>query len=275
MFCGNTFCLIFSDDFPILFSVNLLHSAAIIDQTYITRKAMALAIAEQFFGCFISMQHWGDNWLPQGISSYLCGLYCKKSFGNNEYREWIRSVSAHRFTLSFYKCFFSYDCLKTVQRERSGYYMLMLAVMSGAPVYPRLPDMYFIYLLSFQELEEVIKYEEMYGGIVLDPSQHPAPLPVSSTSPLAPQRNPQQQPFYFSTRSLHTMSPKYLEMQRKKAHLIMRMLEHRIGLELLLQVRGFSIFVYLVFFGMSSIFTPLFGGITGFEQATFLGWHCC
>ncbi|KAJ1521858.1 hypothetical protein ONE63_002203 [Megalurothrips usitatus] len=157
--------------------VDLLHSSAIIDQTYITRKAMALAIAEQFFGCFISMQNWGDNWLPQGIASYLCGLYSKKNFGNNEYREWVRA-----------------------------------------------------------ELEEVIKYEETYGGIVLDPSQQPAPLPVSSTSsPMPPQRN-SPQPFYFSTRSLHTMSPKYLEMQRKKAHLIMRMLADRIGHELLLQV---------------------------------------
>lgn len=68
---------------------------------------MALAIAEQFFGCFISMQNWSDNWLPQGISSYLCGLYAKKSFGNNEYREWIRSVSksicnAQHFSNIFY-----------------------------------------------------------------------------------------------------------------------------------------------------------------------------
>lgn len=83
----------------------------------------------------------------------------------------------------------------------------------------------------------MIKYEEKFGGIVLDPSQQPAPFPISSTtSPHAPQRNSQQS-FYFSTRSLHTMSPKYLEMQRKKAHLIMRMLEHRIGQELLLQVK--------------------------------------
>lgn len=76
----------------------------------------------------------------------------------------------------------------------------------------------------------------MFGGIVLDPSQPPAPPPGSSTSlPHVPQRS-NQQPQYFSTRSLHTMSPKYLEMQRKKAHLIMRMLEHRIGQELLWQV---------------------------------------
>lgn len=76
-----------------ILSTNLLHSPAIIDQTVITRKAMAQAIAEQFFGCFISMQNWSDSWLPKGIATYLCGLYSKKCFGNNEYREKIHGVS--------------------------------------------------------------------------------------------------------------------------------------------------------------------------------------
>nr|CAD7424617.1 unnamed protein product [Timema monikensis] len=159
-----------------ILSTNLLHSPAIIDQTYITRKAMAQAIAEQFFGCFISMQNWSDTWLPKGISTYLCGLYAKKSFGNNEYRGWIHS-----------------------------------------------------------ELQEIVRYEEQFGGIVLDPSQAPAPIPASMASPAQPPRAPDPG-FYFPVRNVHTMSPKYLEVLRKKAHLIMRMLEHRIGQELLLQV---------------------------------------
>ncbi|XP_067013693.2 transcription initiation factor TFIID subunit 2 [Anabrus simplex] len=159
-----------------ILSTNLLHSPAIIDQTYITRKAMAQAIAEQFFGCFISMQNWSDTWLPKGISTYLCGLYAKKCFGNNEYREWVQS-----------------------------------------------------------ELQEVVKYEETFGGIVLDPSQPPSPLPSSAMGPI-PAPRPPDQGFYFPIRNLHTMSPKYLEVLRKKAHLVMRMLEHRIGQELLLQV---------------------------------------
>jgi len=79
-----------------IFSTNLLHSTAIIDQVYITKKAMAQAIAEQFFGCFISMQNWSDTWLPKGISTYLTGLYAKKCFGNNEYREWIQSVNSYK-----------------------------------------------------------------------------------------------------------------------------------------------------------------------------------
>lgn len=85
-----------------LFSTNLLHSTAIVDQTYETRKSMALAIAEQFFGCFITMERWSDIWLPEGIASYLAGLYAKKCFGNNEYRDWVHSVSSFiYFNLKF------------------------------------------------------------------------------------------------------------------------------------------------------------------------------
>lgn len=73
-----------------ILSTHLLHSIAIIDQTYTTRKAMSQAIAEQFFGCFITMQSWSDIWLNKGIAEYLCGLYSKKCFGNNDYREWVR-----------------------------------------------------------------------------------------------------------------------------------------------------------------------------------------
>ncbi|KAG6795699.1 Transcription initiation factor TFIID subunit [Apis mellifera caucasica] len=159
-----------------ILNTNLLHSTAIIDQVYITKKAMAQAVAEQFFGCFISMQNWSDTWLPKGISTYLTGLYAKKCFGNNEYREWIQS-----------------------------------------------------------ELQEVVKYEEQFGGIILDPSQPPAPLPIAANTPAPTPRAPDPG-FYFPIRNLHTMSPKYIEVLRKKAHLVIRMLEHRIGQELLLQV---------------------------------------
>lgn len=41
---------------------------------------------------------------------------------------------------------------------------------------------------------------------------------------------------YFPVKNLHCLSPRYMEVMRKKAHLIIRMLEHRIGQELLLQV---------------------------------------
>jgi len=62
---------------------------------------MALAVAEQFFGCFISMQNSSDSWLSRGISIYLAGLYAKKFFGNNEYRQRIHSVSLLLFLMIF------------------------------------------------------------------------------------------------------------------------------------------------------------------------------
>ncbi|XP_035914458.1 transcription initiation factor TFIID subunit 2 [Anopheles stephensi] len=162
-----------------ILSTHLLHSIAIIDQTFYSRKVMSKAIAEQFFGCFITMENWSDAWLARGIAEYLCGLNSKKCFGNNAYRAWIRS-----------------------------------------------------------ELDEVVRYEEKYGGIILDCSQPPAPPAVSSinNSPAAPQKAYNDNPFYFPIKNLHTMSPKYIEMMRKKSHLVIRMLEHRIGQELLLQV---------------------------------------
>ncbi|CAH0692502.1 unnamed protein product [Chilo suppressalis] len=150
-----------------ILSTHLLHSIAIIDQTYMSRKAMAQAVAEQFFGCFITMQNWSDLWLAKGIPDYMCGLYAKKCFGNNEYRYWIH-----------------------------------------------------------KELTEVVSYEEQYGGIVLDPWQPPA-----SGARVEP-----KDMFYFPVRNVHTMSPRYIEVMRKKSHLVLRMLEQRIGQELLLQV---------------------------------------
>jgi len=39
-------------------STNLLHGKKIIDQTMVTRHLLAQAVAQQFFGCFISMNCW-------------------------------------------------------------------------------------------------------------------------------------------------------------------------------------------------------------------------
>jgi len=45
--------------------------------------------------------------------------------------------------------------------------------------------------------------------------------------------------FYFSLVNPQTISPAYLKLYSKKAHLVIRMLEHRIGNQLLLQVKYF------------------------------------
>lgn len=86
--------------FAVCFSVNLLCSNRIIDQVYQTRKVMALCVAQQFFGCFLSRQAWADAWLTTGIAHYLMSLYVKKHFGLNEYKDWIHSVSMYVFELN-------------------------------------------------------------------------------------------------------------------------------------------------------------------------------
>jgi len=159
-----------------IFNTNILHPSAVIDQTYQTRKIMALALAAQFFGCFISTEKWSDRWIKKGIPMYLMGLWVKKTFGNNEYRD-----------------------------------------------------------LIHQHMFEIVKYEEKYGGIILDSSQKPSAI-ISMRGEA--NRNPEieHNPFCFPVDNLQTCSPEYLEVMERKAHLVVRMLEHRLGQEQLLQV---------------------------------------
>ncbi|CAH8451353.1 unnamed protein product [Schistosoma margrebowiei] len=71
----------------IILSLDLLHSPRVIDQAIETRKILSLAVAHQFFGCFLIMETWCDVWLTYGLAGYLSGLYQKRVFGNNEYRK--------------------------------------------------------------------------------------------------------------------------------------------------------------------------------------------
>ncbi|KAL5016218.1 hypothetical protein ScPMuIL_005807 [Solemya velum] len=141
-----------------IYSTNLLHSSRVIDQTFVTRRLMATAVAQQFFGCFIAMQSWSDAWLTKGISGYLGSLFVKKTFGNNEYRHTVST-----------------------------------------------------------ELRDVSDFESKVSGIALDPSGKDSSLP-------------------FTVRHPHTVSPRYSEIFSKKARIVIRMLEIRIGAELLIMV---------------------------------------
>ncbi|KAK3885001.1 hypothetical protein Pcinc_010743 [Petrolisthes cinctipes] len=157
-----------------ILDVNLLCSNRIINQVYTTRKTMALCVAQQFFGCFISRQAWADAWLTTGIANYLMSLYVKKHFGLNEYKDWTHS-----------------------------------------------------------ELLEVIEYEERFGGIILDPSSSPN---EPQNIPIGSPNNISKDTFYFSVKNPHASSPHFISVYYKKAQLIIRMLEFRIGQELMMQV---------------------------------------
>ena len=63
------------------------------------------------------------------------------------------------------------------------------------------------------------QFEAAHGGILLDPSSNKESM------------------HYFNPRHPHCVSPRYAEMYEKKAKLVLRMLEIRIGREQLLQVQ--------------------------------------
>ena len=83
---------------------------------------------------------------------------------------------------------------------------------------------------------DVVAFEEKYGGIILDSSSKPSAV-ISMRGEAT--RNPEIEanPFYFPVDNILTCSPEYLDVTVKKAHLVVRMLEHRLGQEQLLQVR--------------------------------------
>lgn len=161
-----------------ILSTTLLHSSAVVDQVYETRKIGAHALACQYYGCFITTEKWSDLWLRKGISRYLAGLFVKKFFGNNEYRQMIH-----------------------------------------------------------QQMEQVIKYEEKYGGIILDSSVPPkSTVPAGARGEAHREVQIQENPFAFPPSNVNTCSPEYLEIMAIKSHLSIRMLENRIGAQQLLQV---------------------------------------
>ena len=83
-------------------------------------------------------------------------------------------------------------------------------------------------------LNSLYPYFARYGGIILDSSQPSAVISMRGEA----SKNPEVEtnPFFFPVENLLTCSPEYLEVTVKKAHLVVRMLEHRLGQEQLLQV---------------------------------------
>lgn len=158
-----------------ILNTNLLHPSSIIEQPFTTRRIIVECLAEQFFGMFVSLHSWADIWLLRGIALYLSGMFIKKMFGNNEYRDWLH-----------------------------------------------------------KELDFLCNYELDGPGL---PPLYPFPLaaiPLDSkmevkTDPVIPPQIAilQQHP--------HLISYKQYEMLKTKSHLVMRMMELRIGQDLLLQ----------------------------------------
>ncbi|KZT27583.1 hypothetical protein NEOLEDRAFT_1130581 [Neolentinus lepideus HHB14362 ss-1] len=91
----GSYKMVFVDDIPqprfdsatlSLITVDLLHGDDAIDQVYETRHSLSHALACQWVGINIHQKTWSDTWLVNGLGLYICGLFLRKLFGNNEYR---------------------------------------------------------------------------------------------------------------------------------------------------------------------------------------------
>ncbi|KAJ1914217.1 hypothetical protein IWQ60_008893 [Tieghemiomyces parasiticus] len=68
-----------------LFRSDLLHPADVIEQTYETRRVLSQAVAEQWFGQYVTPRAWSDLWLVSGLASHLASRFLKHHLGTNEY----------------------------------------------------------------------------------------------------------------------------------------------------------------------------------------------
>ncbi|VDM41643.1 unnamed protein product [Toxocara canis] len=75
-----------------ILSVNILYHKKILDTVQETRQILALAVAQQFFGCFVNAAHWLDTWLMKSLARffsrffcYITGLFVERYFGTSEY----------------------------------------------------------------------------------------------------------------------------------------------------------------------------------------------
>jgi len=155
-----------------ILNTSLLHGGNSIEQPFETRRHIVQCIAEQYFGMFVAMHSWADIWLFYGISRYLTGLFLKRMFGNNEYRDWLRK---------------ELDILCDYEIDGPGI----------PPLYP--------FSLALDKMKEN-KQEHKSSSALLHLQQHP-----------------------------HLISYQQHCILEKKSHLIMRMIELRIGQDLLLQ----------------------------------------
>ncbi|PON62083.1 Coatomer beta subunit [Parasponia andersonii] len=69
-----------------IFSSQMLFDDKIVDQTIDTRIKLAYALAQQWFGVYITPETPNDEWLLDGLAGFMTDLFIKKHLGNNEAR---------------------------------------------------------------------------------------------------------------------------------------------------------------------------------------------
>ncbi|XP_065176434.1 transcription initiation factor TFIID subunit 2-like isoform X2 [Sycon ciliatum] len=69
-----------------IISVYALHSPRYIEQTVASRQLLSLALAQQYFGCFLCPKSWNEVWLSTGAAAYIQLMFQRRMFGNSHYR---------------------------------------------------------------------------------------------------------------------------------------------------------------------------------------------
>ncbi|KAM6593682.1 hypothetical protein CsatA_001385 [Cannabis sativa] len=69
-----------------IFSSQILFDEKIIDQTIDTRIKLACALAQQWFGVYITPETPNDEWLLDGLAGFMADFFIKRCLGNNEAR---------------------------------------------------------------------------------------------------------------------------------------------------------------------------------------------
>ncbi|VDK88724.1 unnamed protein product [Litomosoides sigmodontis] len=165
-----------------MLSLTLLYHKKILDVVQITRQCLAYAVAQQFFGCFVTSTCWLDIWLVSSLARSVTGMFVERFFGFSE----------NLFQIN-------------------------------------------------KTLNSVSDYETRWGKIILRPSNTNYKASFISCmlkSSLAGKYLLLifQQYLHFDPRNPYTCSPLYADALFKKGHLVMRMLNQRLGKEPFLQV---------------------------------------
>uniref|UniRef100_A0A915MLS0 Transcription initiation factor TFIID subunit 2 n=1 Tax=Meloidogyne javanica TaxID=6303 RepID=A0A915MLS0_MELJA len=68
-----------------IFSLNILYHKKILDTVQHMRQILAKAVAQQFFGCFVTSKDFSEIWLIGAISSFMTGIFVERFFGTCEF----------------------------------------------------------------------------------------------------------------------------------------------------------------------------------------------
>ncbi|KAM3724314.1 Transcription initiation factor TFIID subunit [Dirofilaria immitis] len=67
-----------------ILSLTLLYHKKILDVVQMTRQCLAYAVAQQFFGCFVTSTCWLDIWLVSSLARSVTGMFIERFFGFSE-----------------------------------------------------------------------------------------------------------------------------------------------------------------------------------------------